>query len=40
MLEKLDVHLVGHVSQVLELALEPEPVWNLEAVLAAWSELR
>jgi ATP-dependent Lon protease len=34
-LEKLDVHLINHVSQVLELALEPEPVWNLEVALAA-----
>ncbi|MDQ1673034.1 MAG: ATP-dependent Lon protease [Frankiaceae bacterium] len=35
--ETLDVHLVSHVSQVLELALEPEPVWHLEVapVLAA-----
>jgi ATP-dependent Lon protease len=30
-LEKLDVHLVSHVSQVLELALEPEPVWHLDS---------
>ena len=28
-LEKLTVHLVSHVSQVLDLALEPEPVWDL-----------
>jgi ATP-dependent Lon protease len=40
-LDTLTVHLVGHVSQVLDLALEPEPVWDLrtledgEPVLAA-----
>src|SRR4051794_36065289 len=34
-LEQLDVHLVSHVSQVLDLALEPEPVWTVETVLAA-----
>src|SRR4051812_28275857 len=28
-LEKLTLHLVSHVSQVLDLALEPEPVWDL-----------